>query len=481
MLDSKLGYIQQQNNNIFGIYVIAENGGIYRSTFHTVRNEYMNEQSWYSETLNSTSPIWFEPHYGSYVGQSTDVPLISVGINILDKSSSNSLGIVLVEIELSSIQYIYDKGLLQNGYSFLLNEDKNPIVFPDTMGAYNEGYYSDIIENRPTNYMYVNKESSESTFSTISVVSYGNIYRDGVHILLIVIFLTILLSIVTIFIANKMSLNISKPITELTHLMSHAKTGNLDVQMKVITNDEIGILSHRFNEMITEINHYTLKEIDDLKKLQKSELKMLQAQINPHFLYNTLDSVIWMSRTGNTDDVVTMVTALTQFFRISLSKGADVITLDKEFQHLNSYLTIQSMRYSSILTYEANLPEEYYSYRIPKLLLQPLIENAIYHGIKSIDEPGKITITLDDDDKNIYIYIHDTGLGMDVDKLKKINKICRTTQGKELNSYGVINVCRRMQIMFGHEYYLRYSSTPEQGTTVTVPIPKIWKENQNND
>lgn len=481
MLDSRLDYTQEQNDNIYGIYVIAENGGIYRSTFHTVRNEYMSESDWYKEVINSTEPVWFEPHLGSYVGQSTDIPLISVGINIQDKASDSSLGIVLLEIKLSDIQYIYNKGFLEDGYAFLLNEDGVPIVFPDEMPSYTREIYSDAIENRTSQYMYVETASQESTFTTISVVSYGNIYTEAVHLLLIVALLIIVLAIAATYLSRRLSANIATPITELTELMKNAKTGDLTVHMDSITNDEVGILSQKFNEMMKELNHYTANEITNLKKLQKSEFETLQSQINPHFLYNTLDSVIWMARTGDTGEVVKMVTALTQFFRISLSKGQDVITLETEKNHLESYLTIQSMRYSSILSYEIDIPERFLQYRTLKLLLQPLVENAIYHGNKAVDRHGTIRISVTEDDNTIYFHIEDTGIGMSEEMLNTINDVCKTTNGEAINSYGVVNVSRRMQITFGAEYYPHYESTLNIGTTVTVPVPKHWEDTHENE
>ncbi len=481
MLDSRLGFIQEHNDNIYGIYVIAENGGIYRSTFHTIRNEHMKDSSIYQNVIFSQNPIWFEPHLGSYVGISTEIPLISVGIRIEDKTSSDSLGIVLVEIPLSEIQYIYNQGFLEDGYAFLLNDAGKPIVYPDSMTAYNQLTYEDAISTRSSQYMYIQKPSTTSSFQTVSVVSYGNIYQDAVHILLLVFILTGGLSVVAILLAHRLSTNISNPITQLTAVITSVKTNDLTVQMDSISNDEVGILSTKFNEMMQEINHYTTKEIEDLKKLQKTEFEALQSQINPHFLYNTLDSVIWMARTGNTEEVIKMITALTLFFRISLSKGQNVITIEKEKQHLESYLTIQSMRYSSILSYEIDIPEMFFNHFTLKLLLQPFVENAIYHGIKAVEHPGIIKISAFEDSENIYFCIEDNGLGMEPNTLDNLNAACRTTDKKSIDSYGVINVSRRMQIVFGKDYYPIYTSVWMEGTKVTVPIPKTWKEDPNNE
>ncbi len=476
LLDSRLDDIQQQSANIFSIYLICKNGGVYRSTFHTIKeNVDFLSTGWYKKVTSSGHEVWFEPHIGSYVTQTVDTPLLSVGVNIIDKATGNSLGVAMVDIELSVIQYIYDKGFLKKGYTLLLNDQNQAIVYPRDTQYHEKQELNRLIQYRPNEYMYTEKKSSISGFTTIGIIPYSEITADASEIFTIVIVLTAFIGILSLVLSIRFSDKFSKPIIKLHKLMTHATTGNLDVQMDITSNDEVGILSEKFNYMIREISRYTSKEIDDLKKLQISELNALQAQINPHFLYNTLDSIVWTARAGDTEKVIVMVSALTDFFRVSLSKGKDIITIKEEMQHIDSYLLIQSMRYASKMEYEINVPEKYYQYHTIKLLLQPLVENAIYHGIKLVERKGKITLSITEDSDNIYIHIDDTGLGMSQEKLDILNKACKECEGESIDSYGVINVCKRMTIIFGPDYYLQYKSEYGSGTRVTVPIPKHLK------
>ncbi len=478
LLDSRLDDIQQQSSNIFSIYLICNNSGVYRSTFHTIKEngDFLN-QDWYKKVTSSETEIWFEPHIGSYVTQTVDTPLISVGVNIIDKATGSSLGVAMVDIELSVIQYIYDKEFLKNGYTLLLNDLNQPIVYPRNTEFYEKQTLNRLIKYRPQDYMYSEKKSTVTGFTTIGIIPYNEITAEATEIFTIVIILTLFIGIVSIILSIRFSDKFSKPIIKLNKLMTHATAGRLDVQMDITSNDEVGILSEKFNFMIKEISRFTSKEIEDLKKLQISELNALQAQINPHFLYNTLDSIVWTARAGDTEKVIVMVSALTDFFRVSLSKGKDIITIKDEIQHINSYLLIQSMRYSSKMEYEINIPQRYYHYKTIKLLLQPLVENALYHGIKLVEGKGKITLSITEDAKNIYFHIADTGLGISPEKLDMMNNACKKCEGENIDSYGVINVCKRMTIIFGPEYYLQYKSEYGIGTIVTVPIPKHWRGN----
>ncbi|MFI3171044.1 MAG: sensor histidine kinase [Eubacteriales bacterium] len=472
---SRLDSMQLYTDNIYEISIVGNNNSIYSSNFHISYFDNLSQTDWYNQIITSDDPIWFAPHDDSFIGTGYDISLLTVGFTIRDNYSKEVLGVVLVDIDMFDLQMVYNKKFLNDGYAFLLTPDEQILVNPSMLTPSELELYYQAIEERPYIYMYNEQYSAVSDFSTLSIIQYDTIFSDTLSILLIVMALTLILSFATIIISRRMAQHISKPITQLTELMTSVQTGNLNVYMNIESNDEVGILAEKFNDMIQEIDHYTKKEILDIKKLQKAELETLQSQINPHFLYNTLDSVVWMARTGINDQVIRMVSALTVFFRLSLSKGQETITIETEKQHLESYLTIQSMRYSSILNYTIDIPEKYLQYYMPKILLQPLVENSIYHGIKLMDRQGHITISVTDDQKNLYFHIADTGLGMTSEMLNKINDVCKTANGKSINSYGVINVSRRMQILFGSEYYPHFSSILEQGTTVTIPIPKQWE------
>ena len=210
-------------------------------------------------------------------------------------------------------------------------------------------------------------------------------------------------------------------------------------------------------------------------ELRKTELRALQAQINPHFLYNTLDSILWMCEQGNNEDAVKMVSALAKLFRISISKGRELITVREELQHAQSYLVIQSFRYKNQFSYTFDVDENLNEYLCNKITIQPLIENAIYHGIDRMVDEGCITVTVkqwEDDPEDICITVRDNGVGMTEEQCRKILQKDRSDSG----GIGVKNVNDRLKITFGEKYGLSIESELDVGTCVTVRIPKLKEE-----
>ncbi len=476
-LNSMLDLIQQQNNGIFSIHIISENGGVYSSSKDDILSKDFREEEWYKNLQSSDSDnnIWLDPHNNSLITKTPDTELISLVKGIFDSDTGNFLGVVMVDIKTASLQNIFDGNYLDEGYSLLLDTNDTPIIYPIDTSTEEKNKLAEIIKTNSTDYLITKQSSKISPYSAVGIVPFDYIFRESEQVVTVVLILTILIGFFTTTIVIKTAKNISEPIIDLSKLMKQATDGDLQVYMEIDSQDEVGDLVDSFNKMISEINKYTSLEIDHLKQLRKSELSALQAQINPHFLYNTLDSIAWAARAGNDKIVVTMVTALTKFFRVSLSKGRDIISIEEELLHIDNYLIIQSLRYQkSILEYIIDVDKEFYRYRTIKLLLQPLVENAIYHGIKLRGTNGQISITADHDEKNIYLYVSDNGPGMDSEKLKELNFACEHCIGENIDSYGVINVCKRMKIMFGQEYTLKFSSVLGEGTVVTVPIPKNW-------
>jgi two-component system sensor histidine kinase YesM len=207
------------------------------------------------------------------------------------------------------------------------------------------------------------------------------------------------------------------------------------------------------------------------KQLRKAEFELLQAQINPHFLYNTLDAIVWSAEAGNQKQVVKMVGSLSDFFRTSLNKGKEVVTVREELQHVRSYLEIQQIRYQDILSYEINVPEELYEFMIPKITIQPVVENALYHGIKNRRGGGRITVTGEIQDTDYVIRVRDDGIGMDEERLMEV-RAGLTDQNPGSNKiYGLYNVNQRIRLGCGDEYGISIDSTYEEGTTVTIRLP----------
>ena len=206
--------------------------------------------------------------------------------------------------------------------------------------------------------------------------------------------------------------------------------------------------------------------------LRKTELKALQAQINPHFLYNTLDAIAWMCEAGRNEDAVEMVNALARLFRISISRGHELIPIEKELQHAQSYLHIQNFRYKNQFRYQFDVDEACLSYYCNKITLQPIIENAIYHGMDRMVDEGMIRISIHQSEDKIIFTVEDNGVGMEPEQIEVIFR--RKPDGK--SGIGIKNVNDRLKIWFGDAYGITIESVPDEGTKVTVRMPKVREE-----
>ena len=208
------------------------------------------------------------------------------------------------------------------------------------------------------------------------------------------------------------------------------------------------------------------------KQLRKAEFELLQAQINPHFLYNTLDAIVWSAEAGNQKQVVKMVGSLSEFFRSSLNKGKELVRVREELSHARSYLEIQQIRYQDILSYEIEVPEELFEYEIPKITVQPIVENALYHGIKNRRGGGKITITGEEGDNDYRIIVTDDGIGMDSERLAQITEGLSGKNPGDVKIYGLYNVNERIKLFYGEEYGISIESEYDRGTRVVIRLPK---------
>jgi two-component system sensor histidine kinase YesM len=242
----------------------------------------------------------------------------------------------------------------------------------------------------------------------------------------------------------------------------------------VVTIISIGIISIVGPLIITRpIEEQVTRE---QKQLRKAEFDLLQAQINPHFLYNTLDAIVWSAEAGNEKQVVKMVGSLSEFFRSSLNKGKEIVTIREELSHVRSYLEIQQIRYQDILDYEIDVPEELYINEIPKITVQPVVENALYHGIKEKRGGGKISVTGREDGGDYIITVSDNGIGMEPDRLKEVRDGLTDSSPDSKKIYGLYNVNQRIKLDFGDEYGLSIDSVYDEGTTVTIRLPKKSNE-----
>lgn len=284
-----------------------------------------------------------------------------------------------------------------------------------------------------------------------------------------------LLLLLVIILSYYIPRSITMPITRISRVTNQVAKGNLSVRAAAESGAEARMLSDSLNAMIDKINELLDQVTMEQIRLRKAEFELLQAQINPHFLYNTLDTIVWLAEAGDQKRVVSMVGNLSDFFRTSLNQGKDIISIREELAHVRSYLEIQQVRYQDILRYEITVPEDLYEYKIPKITIQPLVENALYHGIKNKRGQGTITITGERSENGFVLYVRDNGIGMTQERLNEvragIQKLSYT--GKEI--YGLYNVNERIRLNFGETYGISIESTYGEGTCVSISLPDQWK------
>lgn len=287
----------------------------------------------------------------------------------------------------------------------------------------------------------------------------------------------IFITLVVLFLSYFIPQSITRPIRQLSEATDQVAKGDLSVRTTVNAGSDVMLLSESLNTMIDKINQLLEQVKQEQIHLRDAELELLQAQINPHFLYNTLDTIVWLAEAGDQKKVVSMVGSLSKFFRTSLNQGKDIISIEEELQHVRSYLEIQQIRYQDILEYEIDVPQELGMYRIPKITIQPLVENALYHGIKNKRGLGTISITGEKAEDCFYLYVTDNGIGMGEKRLQQIKDRIGQNAPDENEIYGLYNVNERIRLKFGQEYGISIKSVHMEGTQVCIRLPYVIEEN----
>jgi two-component system sensor histidine kinase YesM len=274
----------------------------------------------------------------------------------------------------------------------------------------------------------------------------------------------------TLFLAFFASRSATKRIKGLISRMDRVVQGDFSVTLDPGNKDEIGQLTERFNFMIAEVEQLMEEKYSLGKEVKNLELKALQAQINPHFLYNTLDLINWMSVRHNAEEIRTLVTALSRFYKLSLGRGEDTVPLREELEHARTYVQIQNMRYENTIELVIDTPPDMDECRVLKLVLQPLVENSIFHGIMmKKEERGVIRITGARADGDLLLFVEDDGVGMSPERLDQI--LARGAVSSDRHGYGVRNIHERLQLNYGAEFGLSFRSIEGKGTRVQIRIP----------
>lgn len=472
--------------DLFGLYLIGADGTDYKSSFCTFLNEDLRQTDLYRRALGCEEMTFLGSSMGSRVVSSLEYPMLAFGKAYRDKATGQTNGAIILEIEREKLEELLSFDIGSSGYLAIV--DNNDAVIASVGDEQNYGTYYGLREHDAERRVIADDREAElyslspivirtsvrnTEFSLLCVVPSEEIFTDSQYIGMVIWLMCLILCVAALIIAWSVSGKVTRPIRKLVELMHQVESGDLTVSFVPKYNDEIGILFRRFNVMIEKVNMLMLSIEDEQKKLRASEMRALMNQINPHFLYNTLDSIVWMCRAGRTKEAAAMTEALSAFFRIGLSRGRDIISVEEELLHAKNYLQIQEIRGSDTFDYEITADESLYEYTTVKFVLQPLIENAIYHGIYKLHSKGHIAISVYEEDDTIVMGVTDTGAGMLPAAQGKLRRSIDEGQLGSANSYGLVNVDRRIKAFFGEKYGLRFFSQYGNGSTFEIVIPKV--------
>ena len=442
----------------------------------------VRDRSYFKEMLITDKPYLFSAPVSSKT-DGTPITVLCYGISGEDGSKK---GFVAASISLKKLTEITGNLSIYEGKTMIM--DRRGMMY--TMGA--ESYPKEILlkirESIPSDspspviqkaidenhHVFYAEIPSSPGWYLCTLVENEKLYQEASALSLSLSKVFVTMFGAGILGAFFISSQITRRITNLSVAMDHVQEGNFSTQLSVQGNDEIAELSHHFNSMLKDLRRLMNEVVETQKEKRKRELEILQAQINPHFIYNTLDTLQWKALEYGASDLSDLILSLSSFFRVSLSKGKEMIPLREEIKHVRSYLDIQKARYEEILTYEIQVEESLDDVFLPKILLQPLVENAIYHGIKPKLAQGKISILAQLEGEDLLLKVQDNGVGMTEEK---VNQLEEAFEGKRAPvSYGLHNVHQRIRLTYGNPYGLHVESCLQDGTTVTIRLPMEKKE-----
>ncbi len=395
--------------------------------------------------------------------------VISYGKRIeLKQSDKISAYLINVDMNLEPLTRIMlDVNMGESGYVYLKDDRDNIILHP------NQAYiFSNRANLKQEDTIYIEKSLSFVDWNLVGVTHLDRIIANNKDILIEIISTIPIVLFIIILITWFISWQISKPIIKLNKTMEEVSTGDFSVRLNMKRGErEVVALSNSFDYMIATVEDLIRQNEIKEKNKRKSELNALQAQINPHFLYNTLDSIMWMAENGSKEEVIEMVNALARLFRISISKGKRMIPVIKELEHVKNYLLIQKVRYKNMFDFEIEYSDEVKDLFSLKLIVQPIVENSIYHGIESLMEKGYIRISAYRKDDFLVYEIEDNGAGMTKERLEEVSSEDRIDKSEKSTGVGINNIRERLILTFGEGYGIKIESEEDIGTKVYIFQP----------
>jgi Predicted signal transduction protein with a C-terminal ATPase domain len=454
-----------------------------KDNINVLEKDFFKKSMAESEYINFSMPHirdLFDRNENSY----SWVISLSRAVEVTDEGKATQ-ALLLINLNYRYFEEIFSNVNLGNGGYVYLTNDRGDIIWHPKQNEIYSGRFNEdnkyaatlkdgiTVENLRGKNITLNVRTIGYTgWKLVGVTPSAALGIDGIKFRFFVLFVAdlflFLLAMINAFISDK----ISNPIKRLDGSVREIESGNLDVEIVPSGSYEVEHLGKSIKNMLGRIKVLMSDLVAEHNAKRKSEFDTLQSQINPHFLYNTLDIIVWMIENENSDKAVNIVTALAKFFRISLSKGKNIITVKDEVEHVRNYLMIQNMRFKNRFEYSIDVDEKVLSYSSLKLMLQPLVENAIYHGMEFMDGDGEIDVKVFKEDDSLYFTITDNGLGMSEDMVETLLSK-DFVPSKKGSGIGVKNVNERIKLYFGSEYGLKVESEPDEGTKITIHLPAV--------
>lgn len=482
--------VVEARKDITNIAVVTMDGESIINQGKDVLNPHVNVQDldWFAGAAAQSGTRLSVPHVQNAIRDNYQwVVTMSRAIEAPEAAGSAG-GVFLIDLNYRVINDLCESNRLgSDSYIFIMNKEGKIIYHPQQQLLYRglkteriqevlscrDSYF--ITKDGQDSTLYTMYESEKTGWLVVGVDRMTELLRARKQAQNIYLLSACVLLLAAVLLATFISREITRPLKRLKDSMRQVEQGDFEgAGIRVQGEGEIGSLSKSFNLMTEKIKQLMDENIHEQEQKRLSELRALQSQINPHFLYNTLDSIIWMAEGGKNREVVLMTSSLARLLRQSISNEKELVSIAQEIGYVNSYLTIQKMRYKDKLEFEIDVDKALYEERIIKLVLQPLVENAIYHGIKYKEEKGLIRITGHAQGANLVLRVEDNGRGMDEETLSHIFE--EKISDSRKNGVGVHNVQMRLKLYYGKEYGLSFESVRGKGTIAVIVIPKATRE-----
>lgn len=489
-LDKEMDLLYETNkDSLISICVFSEDGQVVAASPVGQLKSSVDprESDWFSKAMSRKENLHFStPHVQNLFVDLDNKYHWVVSLSRAVELTSNkktTFGVLLVDMNFSGIEQICKNvNMGKTGYVYLIDREGEIIYHPRQ-----QLIYSNLIEENNQNEAayddgdHIETFQGEKRLVTVKTVGYtgwkiigvtpmaditSDYYQMKIFAAFIMFFAIFILAFLNMFVSSR----IANPVKSLEKSVKRLENGEKDVEILISGSYEVQHLGKAIKSMVNQMHLLMDNIMVEQESKRKSELNALQAQINPHFLYNTLDSIIWMIENENYDGAIIMVTALARLFRISLSKGKNIITVKDEIEHARNYLTIQNIRYKNKFTYSIDVDEDALNLASIKLIVQPLIENAIYHGMEFMGGDGEILVKAYIEKNDLFIDVIDNGLGMP----QEVADTLLTSESKiekKSSGIGLKNVNERIQLYFGKRYGLKIYSEPDEGTTIRIHMP----------